>query len=134
MQEGYGPRDTWQEKMRLCLAAGAHFPPLLVLDPIVARLFAERGITTKQQLIDWCAENARLPARQILVEKRPANPAADAGADRAWAGPAAIRRAAAAWPSPQSSCYPSSKLADRRQGTCKRRATNPPSSSAPEPA
>ena len=64
MQEGYGPRDTWQEKMRLCLAAGAHFPPLLVLDPIVARLFAARGITTKQQLIDWCAENARLPARE----------------------------------------------------------------------
>ncbi len=64
MQEGYGPRDTWQEKMRLCLAAGAHFPPLLVLDPIVARLFAARGIATKQQLIDWCAENARLPARE----------------------------------------------------------------------
>jgi hypothetical protein len=64
MQEGYGPRDTWQEKLRLVLAAGAHFPPLLVLDPIVAKLFAERGITTKQQLIDWCAENARLPARE----------------------------------------------------------------------
>ncbi|HUK60291.1 MAG TPA: UGSC family (seleno)protein [Stellaceae bacterium] len=64
MQEGYGPRDTWQEKMRLCLAAGAHFPPLVVMDPIVARLFAERGIATKQQFIDWCAENARLPARE----------------------------------------------------------------------
>lgn len=64
MQEGYGPRDTWQEKMRLCLAAGAHFPPLIVLDPIVAKLFAERGIATKQELIDWCAANARLPARE----------------------------------------------------------------------
>jgi hypothetical protein len=64
MQEGYGPRETWREKMRRCLAAGAHFPPLLVLDPIVARLFAGTGIETKQQLIEWCAENAVLPARE----------------------------------------------------------------------
>lgn len=64
VQEGYGPRDTWQEKMQRCLTAGAHFPPLVVLDPIVARLFAGRGIETKQQLIDWCAAHARLPARE----------------------------------------------------------------------
>jgi len=64
MQEGYGPRETWQEKMRRCLCAGAHFPPLLVMDPIVARLFVERGLTTKGRLIDWCAANARLPARE----------------------------------------------------------------------
>lgn len=63
-QEGYGPRETWQEKMRRCLSAGAHFPPLLILDPIVARGFADHGITTKQQLIDWCAANALLPARE----------------------------------------------------------------------
>jgi hypothetical protein len=64
IQEGFGPRDTWEEKMRRCLAATAYLPPFLVLDPIVARLFAARGITTKQQLIEWCAENARLPARE----------------------------------------------------------------------
>jgi hypothetical protein len=64
VQEGYGPRETWQEKMRRCLTAGAHFPPLLVVDPIVARLFVERGMDTKQRLIDWCATNARLPARE----------------------------------------------------------------------
>jgi hypothetical protein len=64
MQEGYGPRETWQEKMRRCLSAGAHFPPFLVMDPIVARLFVERGIETKQRLIDWCAANALLPARE----------------------------------------------------------------------
>jgi hypothetical protein len=63
-QEGYGPREAWQDKMRRCLAAGAHFPPLLVMDPIVARLYIERGIRTKQQLIDWCAENALLPAKE----------------------------------------------------------------------
>jgi len=64
VQEGYGPREGWEAKMRRCLAAGAHHPPLIVMDPIVAHLFAERGITTKQQLIDWCAENAELPARE----------------------------------------------------------------------
>jgi hypothetical protein len=64
VQEGYGPRATWQEKMRRCLCAGAHFPPLLVMDPIVARLFVERGMDTKQKLIDWCAANAQLPARE----------------------------------------------------------------------
>jgi hypothetical protein len=64
VQEGFGPRDTWEAKMRRCLAASAYLPPTLVMDPIVARLFSSRGITTKQQLIDWCAENARLPARE----------------------------------------------------------------------
>jgi hypothetical protein len=35
-----------------------------VMDPIVARLLVERGMDTKQNLIDWCSENARLPARE----------------------------------------------------------------------
>lgn len=63
IQEGFGPRDTWEAKFRRCLAATAHLPPCIVLDPIVARLFAARGINSKQDLIDWCAENARIPAR-----------------------------------------------------------------------
>ena len=50
--------------MRRCLAAGAHFPLFLVIDPIVARLFVERGMDSKQKLIDWCAANALLPARE----------------------------------------------------------------------
>src|SRR5919197_1589818 len=37
-QAGFGPRETWQEKFKHCFAAAEHnFPPLLVLDPIVAR-------------------------------------------------------------------------------------------------
>jgi len=64
VQDGFGPRDTWEEKMRRCLAASAYLPPTLVTDPIVARLFAAKGIHTKQQLIDWCAANARIPARE----------------------------------------------------------------------
>ena len=64
-QAGYGPRETWQEKMRRCLSATEHYnPPLLVLDPIAARGFVEIGFDNKQKLIDWCAENARLPARE----------------------------------------------------------------------
>ena len=63
IQEGFGPRDTWEDKFRRCLAATAHLPPCIVLDPIVARLFQARGINSKQDLIDWCAENARVTAR-----------------------------------------------------------------------
>ena len=64
-QSGYGPRDTWKERFIRCLAATDHYiPPLLVLDPIAARGFVELGFDTKEKLIDWCAENARLPARE----------------------------------------------------------------------
>jgi hypothetical protein len=69
MQEGYGPRDTWEERLRRQLAAGEHFPPLLVLDPITARLLAGRGINSKDELIQWCAANARLPAREFWDEQ-----------------------------------------------------------------
>jgi hypothetical protein len=64
VHEGFGPRETWEEKFRRSLAASAYLPPCLVMDPIVARLFAQKGINTKQELIDWCAKNARLPARE----------------------------------------------------------------------
>jgi len=63
-QAGYGPRETWKEKMIRCMTAAEHHnPPLLVLDPIAARGFAKLGFT-KQKLIEWCAENARMPARE----------------------------------------------------------------------
>jgi hypothetical protein len=62
---GYGPRTTWQEKMRHALAAVEQYsPPLLVMDPIVARGFVNLGFDTKDKLIDWCAENGRLTARE----------------------------------------------------------------------
>jgi hypothetical protein len=64
-QAGYGPRETWKEKFVRCLTAAEHNnPPLIVLDPIAARGFAEIGFYSKQKLIDWCAENARMPARE----------------------------------------------------------------------
>ena len=64
-QAGYGPRETWKEKFIRCLTATEHNnPPLIVLDPIAARGFAEIGFYSKQKLIDWCAVNARMPARE----------------------------------------------------------------------
>ena len=62
---GYGPRATWKEKMRHVLAAVEQYsPPLFVMDPIVARGFVNLGFDTKEKLIDWCAENALLTARE----------------------------------------------------------------------
>ncbi len=62
-QSGYGPRDSWKEKFIRCLTATEHYlQPLIVMDPIVARGFIERGFT-KRSLIEWCAENAKLPAK-----------------------------------------------------------------------
>jgi hypothetical protein len=64
-QAGFGPRDTWEEKFRHCLAACEPFiGPVIVLDPLVARGFVERGMDTRQKLIQWCAENALLTARE----------------------------------------------------------------------
>jgi hypothetical protein len=64
-QSGYGPRETWKEKFIRCLTAGdPNMPPLIVMDPIVARLFVDLGFDTKEKLIAWCAENARMPARE----------------------------------------------------------------------
>ena len=64
-QAGYGPRETWKEKFIRCLTATEHNnPPLIVLDPIAARGFVEIGFDSKQKLIDWCAENGRMPARE----------------------------------------------------------------------
>ena len=64
IQEGFGPRETWEEKFTRCLQATAYLPPCLIMDPIVAKLFIDKGIKTKQALIDWCVAHARLPARE----------------------------------------------------------------------
>jgi len=62
---GYGPRATWQEKMRHALAAVEQYsPPLFVMDPIVARGFVDLGFDTKEKLIAWCADNALMTARE----------------------------------------------------------------------
>jgi hypothetical protein len=53
----------WQEHVRnLLRGMDPHNPPVYVLDPITARQFVDRGIKTKQALIDWTHENATMPA------------------------------------------------------------------------
>ena len=64
-QAGYGPRDTWQEKLRRAFTACEQLiAPVMILDPIAARGFEELGFGSKEKLIEWCSENARLPARE----------------------------------------------------------------------
>jgi hypothetical protein len=64
-QAGYGPRETWKEKFQHALAASEHYlPPLLVMDPIVARGFVELGFDTRESLADWLATNTHVTARE----------------------------------------------------------------------
>jgi hypothetical protein len=62
---GGGPRDTWQEKFTRSLqACDPYTGPVICLDPLVARGFVELGFDTKEKLLAWCWEHARLPARE----------------------------------------------------------------------
>jgi hypothetical protein len=62
---GGGPRETWAELFtRSLLACDPFTGPVITLDPLVARGFADLGFDKKQKLIDWCVEHARLPARE----------------------------------------------------------------------
>ena len=64
-QSGYrAARDLEREIRPLSDRGRSQQPPLIVMDPIVARLFVELGFDSKEKLIDWCAENARMPARE----------------------------------------------------------------------
>ncbi len=60
-----GLRETyWREHVRNMLRGiDPHNPPTLLLDPITARQFIDRGgFDTKEKLIHWIYENARMPA------------------------------------------------------------------------
>jgi hypothetical protein len=54
----------WREHVRNMLRGmDPHEHPTLVLDPITARQFVDRGgFDTKEKLIDWLYDNARMPA------------------------------------------------------------------------
>ena len=70
VQSGFGPREEWQTKLKRVFAASeARESPLLVMDPIVANGFVEKGFNSKEKLIDWCADNAVLPAHQYWNEQ-----------------------------------------------------------------
>jgi hypothetical protein len=58
-----GLRDLWADKVRAMLGAqDPYLGAILVLDPIVAREFVERGFDRKEKLIEWLHENVRIPA------------------------------------------------------------------------
>jgi hypothetical protein len=62
---GFGPRETWQQEFKRAFAAcEQHLAPLIVMDPICARGFVDLGFDTREKLIAWFAENARLSARE----------------------------------------------------------------------
>src|SRR5438128_448303 len=56
----------WREHVRNMLRGmDPHIPPTLLLDPITARQFIDRGgFRTKAALIDWLYDNARMPATE----------------------------------------------------------------------
>src|SRR5437588_3831351 len=69
----YGCRSTafclglrekyWQEHVRDMLAGiDGNSAPCLLLDPLTARQFIDRGLKTKAEVIRWVHENARMPA------------------------------------------------------------------------
>ena len=62
---GFGPRATWKEEFaRVFAGAEQHLSPLIVMDPVAARDFVALGFDTSEKLIQWFADNARLPARE----------------------------------------------------------------------
>ena len=58
-------REYWQEKL-IAMICGLE-PGMgctIVLDPIVAREFVEKGFDTKESIAEWIHENARIPRRR----------------------------------------------------------------------
>jgi hypothetical protein len=58
-----GLRATWEDKVTARLAPMEPFlGTVLLLDPLVARQFVDRGLETVEQLTAWVHEHARIPA------------------------------------------------------------------------
>jgi hypothetical protein len=58
-----GLRETWQEKVIAMLAAMEPFlGTTLLLDPLAAQQFVNRGLETVEELVAWVHEHARIPA------------------------------------------------------------------------
>jgi hypothetical protein len=66
VQHGFKPTDSTVSVFRHMLQGmDAHNPPTLLLDPLTAQQFIDRGgFTSKEKLIDWLYDNARLPASE----------------------------------------------------------------------
>jgi hypothetical protein len=61
-----GLRETWEEKVKAMLSAhDAFLGAILVMDPIVAREFVERGFDRKEKLIDWIHRNVQISGHRF---------------------------------------------------------------------
>jgi hypothetical protein len=84
-----GLRETWEEKVKAMLSGqDSYLGAILVMDPIVAREFVERGFDTKGKLIDWVHENVRITARRYwdnFTTRNLMHDIAEAGVEP-WAG------------------------------------------------
>ena len=125
---GYGPRETWQEKMIRCLTAIDHYqPPLLVMDPIVAAA-VRRSRLRQQGEADRLVRGECATAGARLLG-RPVDPDADASARgrrrRAVREPAQgrARRAGARCSSRRTSTSSSPAARRRAPGRCSAAAT-----------
>jgi hypothetical protein len=61
-------QERWRENIaRMLVGMDAHFPPMLVLDPIPAHEFIERepAFADKQKLLDWVDEVSLMEARDF---------------------------------------------------------------------
>jgi hypothetical protein len=60
---GAGPRDHWEDVfVRSLLACEPLLTPILVLDPLVAKAFVQRGFHSKNKLIEHLAARTLIPA------------------------------------------------------------------------
>jgi hypothetical protein len=58
-------RTYWEEKLQAMICGlEPGMGCTLVLDPIVAREFCERGLDTKEKIVQWIHQNARIPQRR----------------------------------------------------------------------
>ena len=77
IQEGFGPRDTWEAKFGRCLTATSHIPPCVIVDPIVARPLRRAAASTESRsdrLVrrERTHRGARLLGRSVGADADPA--------------------------------------------------------------
>ena len=60
-------KNHWRDHVRDMLRGiNPHLAPTLVLDPITAQQFIDRGgFDTKEKLVQWLHDNAKMPAKMI---------------------------------------------------------------------
>jgi hypothetical protein len=82
---GAGPREAWEQTFqRALLACEPLLTPIFVLDPLVAKAFAQRGFATKRELVERLASLTMIPAGEYwdnLWSQTLVRPLAEAGVE-----------------------------------------------------